>query len=365
MQTHHEVDEDTVKWEACDTPSDEYAEGKARVHTVLLEAWRRQDFPFVALLPPFFVGPAPFSGDVPDTRHWAYQLVASSPPWRLDEVLAHRRFRIIASEIDVASAALAASKAGVASLGEFFHVAGAELLSIRDYLETIHSILSESKRSKVDKNSREGVGDPVAHFMAGGWQGPFFSGFASRPWGAFSINKAKRMLGWQPEPFRELMQRTVEWWLQHGEEIADAGHFPTDLPPEVLAEQCDAEVSALRANRHERCMQWAEGGECQKNPGFMLSNCRHSCRVCDDIKHKPIVATFVNHHTHTVHIFWRASDKDEVRKVGELAPGEDLGQQTHIGHVFVVVGEQVTEREYKVRWDDQLFEIGHGLRDEV
>ncbi|KAM7450278.1 prolyl 4-hydroxylase [Porites harrisoni] len=31
-----------------------------------------------------------------------------------------------------------------------------------------------------------------------------------------------------------------------------------------------------------RCVKWAKNGECQKNPGYMLENCRQSCEVCKD-----------------------------------------------------------------------------------
>ena len=28
------------------------------------------------------------------------------------------------------------------------------------------------------------------------------------------------------------------------------------------------------------CKEWAEGGECEKNPSYMNSNCRLSCHQC-------------------------------------------------------------------------------------
>lgn len=37
-----------------------------------------------------------------------------------------------------------------------------------------------------------------------------------------------------------------------------------------------AAVSAL-ADQHENCGGWAAMGECEKNPGYMLSNCQESC----------------------------------------------------------------------------------------
>ncbi len=35
------------------------------------------------------------------------------------------------------------------------------------------------------------------------------------------------------------------------------------------------------ADGHEQCPEWAYFGECQKNPGFMTSNCKKSCKACE------------------------------------------------------------------------------------
>jgi prolyl 4-hydroxylase len=32
------------------------------------------------------------------------------------------------------------------------------------------------------------------------------------------------------------------------------------------------------------CRSWANLGECSKNPGFMHTQCRKSCKVCDPAK---------------------------------------------------------------------------------
>ena len=34
-------------------------------------------------------------------------------------------------------------------------------------------------------------------------------------------------------------------------------------------------------NKHELCKAWANAGECKKNPGFMLQDCRWACKACD------------------------------------------------------------------------------------
>ena len=33
-------------------------------------------------------------------------------------------------------------------------------------------------------------------------------------------------------------------------------------------------------NLHDECEQWADAGECNENPGFMLAECAPACNVC-------------------------------------------------------------------------------------
>ncbi len=33
-------------------------------------------------------------------------------------------------------------------------------------------------------------------------------------------------------------------------------------------------------DNHPQCQEWSEVGECDKNPGYMLAQCRLSCNVC-------------------------------------------------------------------------------------
>lgn len=49
-------------------------------------------------------------------------------------------------------------------------------------------------------------------------------------------------------------------------------------------------VSADGANdvdNHESCQYWASTDECTKNPGYMLENCRKSCRAVGAIRDEP------------------------------------------------------------------------------
>ncbi len=38
-------------------------------------------------------------------------------------------------------------------------------------------------------------------------------------------------------------------------------------------------IAAAQEDQHEHCEFWAESGECDRNPGYMLSNCAKSCSV--------------------------------------------------------------------------------------
>ena len=33
-------------------------------------------------------------------------------------------------------------------------------------------------------------------------------------------------------------------------------------------------------NENPSCDQWANNGECDKNPGYMLISCKKACKVC-------------------------------------------------------------------------------------
>ena len=41
------------------------------------------------------------------------------------------------------------------------------------------------------------------------------------------------------------------------------------------------------ADYSDNCLSWARGGECTRNPGFMLGECRQSCGACTEYKVRP------------------------------------------------------------------------------
>ena len=50
--------------------------------------------------------------------------------------------------------------------------------------------------------------------------------------------------------------------------------------PKTLQTQLD--MSKDCADENKNCEKWAEEGECQKNPAYMSSSCRRSCKTCED-----------------------------------------------------------------------------------
>lgn len=47
--------------------------------------------------------------------------------------------------------------------------------------------------------------------------------------------------------------------------------------------QCFSNVAALFCEDEEpECPEWASNNECQRNPSYMLTHCRKSCRTCID-----------------------------------------------------------------------------------
>ncbi|RMX59582.1 hypothetical protein pdam_00003641 [Pocillopora damicornis] len=54
-----------------------------------------------------------------------------------------------------------------------------------------------------------------------------------------------------------------------------------ELSEVALPEEQDKFASSCYDDDY-RCVRWAKYGECEKNPGYMLKNCQQSCEVCED-----------------------------------------------------------------------------------
>jgi glutathione peroxidase-family protein len=59
----------------------------------------------------------------------------------------------------------------------------------------------------------------------------------------------------------------------------------------VLASIGDAQ-NAGEVDNHESCEHWANAGECAKNPGYMLVNCKKSCQAVSATNSPPPVNSF-------------------------------------------------------------------------
>ena len=47
-------------------------------------------------------------------------------------------------------------------------------------------------------------------------------------------------------------------------------------------------------NKHDTCKAWANAGECKKNPGFMLEDCKWACQVCPGMKNEHLRDVWLN-----------------------------------------------------------------------
>ena len=60
-----------------------------------------------------------------------------------------------------------------------------------------------------------------------------------------------------------------QYWAEEGE---------CDKNPTYMLENCKESCRKVSTVSDERCQLWAEGGDCDKNPTYMLENCKESCR---------------------------------------------------------------------------------------
>lgn len=104
--------------------------------------------------------------------------------------------------------------------------------------------------------------------------------FTKYNFGAFDIFQCKgALIPPPPRPMatEALCAETVEW-LNDALCAFYAKHC--GLAVECPAHQQSVPAPCLDIAGAEQCRAWAEGGECARNPGFMLTQCRESCKVC-------------------------------------------------------------------------------------
>ena len=69
--------------------------------------------------------------------------------------------------------------------------------------------------------------------------------------------------------------RSEKWSATKWIHVAEIG----GVAPKPVAGCADATSS---------CFAWAQGGECDKNPGYMSSNCVKSCKLCHTLKNMTV-----------------------------------------------------------------------------
>ena len=71
---------------------------------------------------------------------------------------------------------------------------------------------------------------------------------------------------------------------------------------------------------HENCSFWADRGECEKNPGYMLKSCQKSCNTC----------SFTKNDSKEKQMSEKEYLLDEVAKYGHAQePGDEKGKTFH------------------------------------
>jgi len=118
------------------------------------------------------------------------------------------------------------------------------------------------------------------------------SGDAKGPWSDCAVDrvavkpkKGDGLLFWSITPENKIDQRSMhagcpvirgEKWT--ATKWIHARPFRWTAPPPPAAPPgCE--------NKREECKGWANAGECEKNPGFMLEDCRWACKACEGMQH--------------------------------------------------------------------------------
>ncbi|CAH3194803.1 unnamed protein product, partial [Porites evermanni] len=67
--------------------------------------------------------------------------------------------------------------------------------------------------------------------------------------------------------------RSCSYWARIGECQRNSGYMLLNC--KKSCNNCNS-----CKNRHVMCATWAGRGECRRNPGYMTVYCKKSCRVC-------------------------------------------------------------------------------------
>jgi len=106
-------------------------------------------------------------------------------------------------------------------------------------------------------------------------------------------------------------------------------------------------------DEHERCDDWAEHGECNNNPGYMLQSCRRSCLQCPD-------------QAEELQIVLDNKKKDDPTSWTdeELEVGADLGEkQNLVNEIFHISIEESAARIIATREHVHNTDISQDLTD--
>jgi nucleoside-diphosphate-sugar epimerase len=195
---HHESDP-----LAGDDHSEPYIRNKAMTERMLFWLHHKTKFPVVTLRPPFVYGPEnPFYREA---FFWD-RMKAGRPILLPGDGLRLMQFVYVK---DLVAAMLAAISKPVAA-GEAFNIANEKPLTQAELVQALAA--AARKKPQIARVPRDRIVEAGGNPMG---QPAYFGFYFDLPAITEVVNKAKRMLGFQPTPFDQGLRETHRWYLRH------------------------------------------------------------------------------------------------------------------------------------------------------
>ena len=187
--------------------ADDYARNKILCEDFLLEAFDRRGFPATIIRPPYVYGP---HNKIADREFSFFARLTQRRPVIIPGD-GHTLFHPV--HVDDLAAAFAAAPGRESALGQAYTACGPEAITANGYVRTIGEVMEVVPETvHVAPGEFEALCNDLG--LAGGTSIYPYDWVESR---VFSIEKARRDLGWSPGySMREGLAMTYRWWLERG-----------------------------------------------------------------------------------------------------------------------------------------------------